>query len=410
VDSPAPKPPPSQLTDPPAGVIGLLIAMSMIGPLSMHIVVPSVPGLARTFAADPSVVQLTVSLYITGLAVSQLVMGSLSDRFGRRPVLIAGLGLTALSAVAAAFSTGITWLIVTRVLQSFGASSGLVLGRAIIRDLYSRDRAAAMMGWVTMAMAVAPMLSPLAGGLLDTAFGWRSIFIAAAAAGAIVLTWVWLALPETRPEHVSRGGLVQFLQDARFLLGSRRFLGYALMGALGTAPHYSFLGAGPHIVVEIMGLSSATYGAWFMIVAFGYLVGNFGTARLSARLGVNTVIGVGIAIMWFGMVLWFALMFALPQAGPWALFLPQFFLSVGSGFLLPNGIAGAVSVRPQAAGTASGLTGFMQQGLGAIMAQLLGSLITGATSAMPVAITVLGLCIAIAIVYLAWVRPRDLKA
>jgi DHA1 family bicyclomycin/chloramphenicol resistance-like MFS transporter len=147
-----------------------------------------------------------------------------------------------------------------------------------------------------------------------------------------------------------------------------------------------------------------------MIVAFGYLVGNFGTARLSARLGVNTVIGVGIAIMWFGMALWFALMFALPQAGPWALFLPQFFLSVGSGFLLPNGIAGAVSVRPQAAGTASGLTGFMQQGLGAIMAQLLGSLITGATSAMPVAITVLGLCIAIAIVYLAWVRPRDLKA
>jgi DHA1 family bicyclomycin/chloramphenicol resistance-like MFS transporter len=409
VDNPSPKPQPPKPTDisQPASLIVLLVAMSMIGPLSMHIIVPAVPGLAKQFQADPASVQLTVSLYIMGIAISQLVMGSLSDRFGRRPVLIAGLGLTMLSSIAALFATGILWLIVARILQSLGASAGLVLGRAIIRDLYPRERAAAMMAWVTMAMAVAPMLTPLAGGVLDTAFGWHSIFIAVATASAAVLVWVWFALPETRPEHTSSGGLTQFMADSKFLLTDRSFLGFVLMAALGTATHFAFLGAGPHIVVDIMGYSSATYGAWFILVAFGYLIGNFITARLATRYGIHAIIAAGIAAMWAGVLLSIALLLLYPQAGPWSLFLPQFILSLSSGLMMPNGIAGAISVRPQAAGTASGLVGFIQQGMGAVMAQLMGTLIAGATNAMPISLTALAIGIISVIVYFAWVRPRD---
>src|ERR1700738_3363108 len=160
----------------PRRVLILLIAVTAIGPMALNILTPAVPGLVATFGTDPAAVQLTLSLYLFGLAASQLVMGPLSDRFGRRPVVLAGLTLAAVSSVAALAATSIEALIVARIIQAIGASTGVVVGRAIIRDLYDRDRAAAMIGWVAAATVVAPMLAPMIGGFLDTALGWQAIF------------------------------------------------------------------------------------------------------------------------------------------------------------------------------------------------------------------------------------------
>ena len=409
MSNPPPTTSPASQGTTPFRLIALLIAMSMIGPMATHIVVPAVPGLVQKFATDAGTAQLTVSLFLMGLAISQLFLGPLSDRFGRRPVILAGISITTLAGAAASFAPTIGWLVALRTLQSCGASSGLVLGRAMIRDLYGRERAASMMAWVTMAMATAPMISPLIGGLLDTAFGWQSIFIAITAASFGVLIWIYFALPAPRPERVESVGTAQLFRDARALFASRSFIGYVMMAALGTGTHFAFLGAAPHLVISMMGLSSATYGAWFVIVAGGYVIGNFCTARLTIRFGINRIIVAGIVTMWTGALLGVALLLLYPNGGPAILFIPQFILSISSGLMLPNAIAGAVSVRPEAAGTASGLTGFLQQGSGAIVAQIMSYVVADATSGMPVALAILGMAIVTVISFLVWVRPRERK-
>ena len=216
------RPNPRQASDrrpAPFGLIVLLMAMSAIGPVSLNILVPATPGLAVLFDTSVETVQLTLSLYLFGLAVSQLLLGPLSDRFGRKPVLLAGLFITAVASVAAIFSTSIGMLIVLRTLQALGASSGLVIGRAIIRDLYTRDRAAAMIGLVTTVMVLAPMAAPLIGGILDTAFR-LGIHLRPDRRDGRQRCWSGpiSTLPETRPDHITGGGLRFILRESRELL------------------------------------------------------------------------------------------------------------------------------------------------------------------------------------------------
>src|SRR6185437_8227811 len=164
--------------------------------------------------------------------------------------------------------------------QAIGASTGIVIGRAIIRDLYERERAAAMIGLVTTAMVIAPMISPLIGGILDTAFGWEAIFLFISTFSAAVLLWAALVLPETRPASVANApGML--VEHWRALIGSAKFHGYVLCGALGSAPFFTFLGGGPHVVVTLMGRTSAEYGMWFAVTSLGYMSGNFTASRLS---------------------------------------------------------------------------------------------------------------------------------
>lgn len=392
-------------TPTPWRLIALLIVVSAVGPLSLNILMPAVPGLAATFATDAGVVQLTLTLYLVGLAVSQLVLGPLSDRFGRRPVMIAGLAVTVVASFAALAAASIGGLIVARTVQALGASTGLVIGRAIIRDLFARDRAAAMIGWVTMAMVVSPMIAPLIGGVLDTAYGWQATFAFVGAFAALALVWTMLGLPETRAVQAGGGGLVRFLEETATLVVDRTFVGYALCASFASAMFFAFLGGAPHVVVTLMGRSSAEYGIWFAIGAFGYMAGNYVTARWSTRLGVDTMVWWGAAS---GLVGGLAMVpFALvPQWGPATIFVPQMLIALANGVLLPNAIAGAVSVRPRAAGAASGITGFLQMGVGALAAQLVGTVLTGAATALPMGI-VMGGCGLIAFLsYLLLVRRR----
>ncbi len=388
-------------------LLALLIAMTAIGPLSLNIIVPAVPHLAVTLAAHVSTVQLTVSLYLLVLAFSQLVLGPLSDRFGRRPVVLAGLALTAITSFAAIAASSITGLIIARSLQALGASTGLVVGRAIIRDLYHRDRAASMIASVTMAVIIAPMIAPLLGGVLDTALGWQSIFVFVALASLAVLAWAALALPETMVPH-PEARPIRFMPEIRALGTDRRFVGYVLCGALGTAPFFTFLGGGPHIVVTLMGRTSAEYGMWFAVNALGYMAGNFGAWRYSAWYGVDRMIWWGTLVSLLGAALSVALSAFVPDGGPATVFLPQVLISAGNGLLLPNAFAGAVSVRPQSAGAASGMAGFVQMSMGAAAAQFSTTVLAGASSALPLTIVMLAFVIAGVAAYLALVRPRIL--
>ena len=403
MDAQTSSPPTQDKQATPWRLLALLMAMTAIGPATLNILVPALPGLVTRLATDTGTVQLTLSLYLLSLAAAQLLLGPLSDRFGRRPVVLAGLTLNVLASLAAIAASSIGALIAARIVQAVGASTGIVIGRAIIRDLYERERAAAMIGLVTTAMVIAPMVSPLVGGILDTAYGWEAIFMFISLFSAAVLLWALVVLPETRAASVAHARPLLW-DETRALLANAKFHGFVLCGAFGSAPFFTFLGGGPHVVVTLMGRTSAEYGLWFAVTSLGYMSGNFSVSRLSQRFGVDAMIMAGIVFEFIGASLTCALVASQPDAGPAIIFLPQLLISYGNGLLLPNCIAGAVSVRPQAAGTASGMTGFTQMAVGAASTQAISMLLVGASTAMPMAWQMLAVVVATGVAYavLVW--------
>ena len=389
----------------PRALVPLLVVLAAIGPMALNLPLPAVPGLARYFETDPGTIQLTITLYLAGMAVAQLVLGPLSDRYGRRPVILGALAVTAAMSLFAALSASAAMLILARVLQSFGASACQVIGRAIIRDVFDKDRAASMIGWVTMAMVVAPMISPSIGGLMSETIGWRWVFAATAVIAAVTLALAAIRLPETRAV-VSSPTVGQLLRDARDLVRNRMFLGYLLIGALSSVTFFSFVGGAPHATVTLMGQSSTAYGLWFMVNACGYMLGNAVCGRYAARFGSDRLIRWGSVMMLAMALVQFAIALAGWMVHPVWLFLPQAAIAFANGLQLPGAIAGAVSVRPEAAGSASGFVGFSQMGLGALAAQASGTLVGSLMSTVPmVAISVAGAVGAF--LSLALIRRRD---
>jgi MFS transporter, DHA1 family, multidrug resistance protein len=344
----------------------LLVAMTGVAPISLYMLVPALPMLATTFGRDISVAQMTVSLYMVGIACSQIIMGPLSDRFGRRPVLLAGLALMVLASAGCIFAQTLPQLIVARFLQALGGATGMVVSRAIIRDLYSRDRVSSMISLVIAVMMIAQMLSPLTGGLIETAFGWRSIFYLITAASLVITVAIALALPETRRDRSPGSG---FRGDVGSLLTSRAFIGYMLCQVLASQIIFAFAGGGPYIVVTQMGRNSAEYGAWFATTAFAYLIGNLFCVRFAPRHRLEKLIWFGLALQLAGSLLnlgWSVI--GLNQAPIW-LFGTQMIVMFANAFVMSNSAAGAISVRPEAAGTASGAMGFLQMGIGSLVSQ-----------------------------------------
>ncbi len=389
----------------PRALVPLLVVLAAIGPMALNLPLPAVPGLARYFETDPGTIQLTITLYLGGMAVAQLFLGPLSDRYGRRPVILGALAVTAAMSLFAALAASAAMLIVARVLQSFGASAGQVIGRAIIRDVFDKDRAASMIGWVTMAMVVAPMVSPSIGGLMTETIGWRWVFAATAVIAAVTLALAAIRLPETRAV-VSSPTVGQLLRDARDLVRNRMFLGYLLIGALSSVTFFSFVGGAPHATVTLMGQSSTAYGLWFMVNACGYMLGNAVCGRYAARFGSDRLIRWGSVMMLVMTLVQFAIAIGGWMVHPAWLFLPQAAIAFANGLQLPGAIAGAVSVRPEAAGSASGFVGFSQMGLGALAAQASGTLVGSLMSTVPmVAISLVGAVGAL--LSLALIRRRD---
>jgi len=344
----------------------LLVAMTGVAPISLYMLVPALPVLAKNFQSDVSIAQMTVSLYMVGIACSQILMGPLSDRFGRRPVLLAGLGLMVVASAACIFAQSLPQLIVARFFQALGGASGMVVSRAIIRDLYRRERISSMISLVIAVMMIAQMLSPLTGGLLETAFGWRAIFYVITAASLVISVAIALALPETRRVRLASAS---FRAAVGSLLSSRAFIGYVLCQVLASQIVFTFAGAGPYIVVTHMGRTGAEYGAWFATTGFAYLIGNLFCVRFSPRYQLEKLIWFGLALQLFGSLL--NLVWGLTginQMPAW-LFGTQMIVMFANAFVMSNSAAGAISVRPDAAGTASGAMGFLQMGLGALLSQ-----------------------------------------
>ncbi|MDE2379032.1 multidrug effflux MFS transporter [Bradyrhizobium sp.] len=366
----------------------LLVAMTGVAPISLYMLVPALPVLATTFGRDISVAQMTVSLFMVGIACSQLIMGPLSDRFGRRPVLLAGLTLMVAASAACIFAETLPQLIAARFFQALGGATGMVVSRAIIRDLYERERVASMISLVIAVMMIAQMLSPLTGGLLETAFGWRAIFYAITAGSLAVAAGIALALPETRRDRAPGSG---FRGDFGSLVRNRAFVGYVLCQVLASQIIFTFAGGGPYIVVTQMGRTSAEYGAWFATTAFAYLVGNLLCVRFAPRHSLERLIWFGLAAQLGGSLLNLALSITGLNAAPGWLFGTQMIVMVGNAFVMANSAAGAISVRPEAAGTASGAMGFLQQGIGALLSQFGAYLGGHSTTTLPLTSAILGI-------------------
>jgi DHA1 family bicyclomycin/chloramphenicol resistance-like MFS transporter len=267
-----------------------------------------------------------------------------------------------------------------RVLQGAGGCAGIVLGRAIIRDGYDRERAAAMMGYVAMGFAVAPLIGPAIGGFVDDHFGWRASFGLLCALGGLATIAAFIYLPETNraaaPEQ-KRAGL---LESFAVLIKVPAFLAYASASALATAVFFAFLGGTPFVASSILKLSGTEYGAYFGLAAFGYLIGNFLTARFTARFGIARVIIIG-GFVGFAAAVLMAVAFAFGHITTFTLFAPIFIVGISNGLILPNAIAGGVSVRPDLAGAAAGLSGSLQIGVGAIATVVIGWAVAATESA-----------------------------
>ena len=345
----------------------LLVVMTGVAPISLYILVPALPVLAKTFDSPIPLAQMTVSLYMVGIACSQLVMGPLSDKFGRRPVLLAGISLMVAASAACVLAESLPQLIAARFFQALGGATGMVVSRAIIRDLYARDQIGAKISLVIAVMMIAQMLSPLTGGLLEIAFGWRAIFYAITAASLLTVIGIALLLPETRRLRAAGNG---FRGDVGSLFTSRAFIGYMLCQVLASQIIFAFAGGGPYIVVTQMGRNSAEYGAWFATTGFAFLIGNVFCVRFGPRHSLERLIWFGLALQLTGSLLNLVWSITGINQMPLWLFGTQMIVMVANAFVMSNSAAGAISVRPDAAGTASGAMGFLQQGIGALVSQL----------------------------------------
>src|SRR3954463_3714073 len=344
----------------------MLVAMTGVAPISLYMLVPALPVLATTFGSDIQVAQMTVSLFMVGIACSQLIMGPLSDRFGRRPVLLAGLTLMVAASIGCSLAQTLPQLIAARFLQALGGATGMGGSRAIIRGLYSRDRISTMISLVIGVMMTAQMLSALVGGLLETAFGWRAIFYFITVASISVAVLIALALPETRRD---RGMSSSFRGDVGKLVRDRAFLGYMLCQVLASQIIFTFAGGGPYIVVTQMGRTTAEYGAWFATTGFAYLIGNLFCVRFAPRHSLERLIWFGLALQFAGALLNLIWGLAGLNLTPSWLFGTQMLVMFANAFVMSNSAAGAISVRPEAAGTASGAMGFLQMGIGSLFSQ-----------------------------------------
>ncbi len=285
----------------PAGPVerpsyAILIAMSAVGPLALNIFMPSMPGLQHEFGVAYGVVQLTLTLYLIGMAACQLVYGPISDRVGRRPMLLGGLAVFVFASLLAATAPSIEFLIAARLLQALGGAAGIVLARAMVRDVFDRETSASVISYITMAFVVAPMVAPALGGLLDAQFGWRSSFWLLTVLGAVVLAASWRFLPETHVNRAGTAGGMGLITGAAHLFRLPRFRGYTLTLAFTSAVFFAFLGGAPHIMMDVLGRTPVEYGLWFVMISAGYMLGNFLSGRFTRRIGLDRMIGLGCTV------------------------------------------------------------------------------------------------------------------
>ena len=380
--------PPATRHAPPLVLLALVTA---IAPAALHMLVPALPLLAVVFEASAGAVQLVLTLFLAGIAIGQLVYGPVSDRYGRRPVLLAGLALFLTGTLLCGFAGSLPVLILGRTFEALGGCAGMVLGRAIVRDVYDRERAAGALATIMMVMSLAPSLSPAIGAYLAEWGGWRADFVLLGVVGAAILILTAAKLEETHaPARVNFVGMIGSLL---MLLRSPAFLSFAFATSFTSASWFAFLAAAPYLLAEQLHEPPSTYGLMILLPMAGYILGNAGVVRLSVLLGSARLFIAGLALSLASGVM--LAVWCLAGLTPWALFVPMAISSVGNGMSQPPGVAAGLSVYPRIAGAASGLLGFMQMMIAALGTLLVGLLPRDSVLAT---VAVVGIALALALV------------
>ena len=387
--------------------IGTLILMSGLSAMVMNVFLPSLNSMVGYFDTEYWVMQMSVTVYLAASAVLQLIIGPLSDKYGRRPVLLWGVCLFMLATLGCIYSPDAGTFLIFRTLQAVMAT-GMVLSRAAVRDMYDQDKAASMIGYVTMGMALVPMIAPVIGGALDELYDWRASFWLLFVLGMTTFAICWRDMGETaRSSGLTIG---QQFREYPELLRAVRFWGYALTATFASGAFFAYLGGSAFVGSEVFGLSPFELGLYFGVPSFGYALGNFFTGRFAAKLGIgpllligtiSTVVGLGISLV----------VSLAGYSSALSFFGFMTFVGIGNGMVIPNATAGMLSVRPHLAGTASGLGGAIMVGGGAALGALAGFLLTPESRELPLQwIMFLSSAAAVVTIVLTLRREARLKA
>lgn len=351
-----------------------LFAATGLALLQISIYVPSMPGIAQYFGVPIGAIQLTVTVYAIGYAVGNLLWGPVSDRYGRRPALVSGSVICLVASAFCVVAPDLNSLFLGRAAQAVGASSIVVVGRAMIRDVFDRLGTARAMSLLATSSNVVPVLAPLLGGYLEIWFGWRASFIVIAGFAVFITAIVWWTLPETHFDRRSDANLLHSMMSgyAR-LLREPRFIGYGLTNMNGGISFYAFLSLAPAIIITVGGVSPDHFAYYSAMMPGGFMLGTYLNSRLVTRFGIERLLLVGGVL---GLASGLVLIVSAPGGSPLAIVVPLLLAGMGNGFVMPNGSAGAVSVIPSLAGAAAGLSSFCQM--------IVAALATGTLSTVPI--------------------------
>lgn len=356
-----------------APLLMLITAFLMMQPLSTDLYLASLPSLASGFNVPASTVQLTLSLFVIGFGGAQLIIGPLSDRFGRRPVLLSGLALYVAATILCGLAPTIEILIAGRFLQALGCCSAVMIARAIVRDAYDPEQSVGVIAKASTWLSLAPIFGPIIGSYLQVAFGWRAAFAALGIFSAFVMAVTFFKLPETNihknPQATALRGL---LANYRAVLGSREFWAYALPGALSYGSIFSFISGSSFVLIQVLGVPTAWFGFCFAFGVTGYLTGTIVCRRLQPRLGTMPTFYFGTALSLVAGVIFLATVTA--GIAHWALILAVMFVTMcAHGINFPIAQSGSVSPFPRQAGTAAGLMGALYMTVAFVVGTIVGA-------------------------------------
>jgi len=379
-------PTPSSAARPSVAFALALASISFIGPLAVHLFMPAIPAVKAALGLSDALAQLTFSIALFTMAFATLVYGSLSDRFGRRPVLLSGLVLFLIGSAVSAAAHSIAALVLGRFIQAIGAGCGVTLVRAIAQDVYGRDRLVKAIAYLTMAYTIGPMIAPMVAGVLIDAFGWRSVFGFALGAGSLIALNAYRAVFESRPPPAAPAGRAgsAVWRDYLELFRHLRFTAFVLQSGFSTASFLTTASAAASLLKDLLHRPSAEFGIYFLLFPFGFLFGNFITSRIGNRAANETMVLVGSLVSLAAVATQSSLLIG-GVVTPLTLFAPGFFITMAQGLSLSYAQSGAMATNPKLAGTAAGIGVFMQNFVGAAFAQLYGLLADG--TVMPLAAT-----------------------
>jgi DHA1 family bicyclomycin/chloramphenicol resistance-like MFS transporter len=361
-----------------------LASISLIGPLAVHLFLPVIPAIKASLGLSTAMAQLTFSIALFGMAFATLVYGSLSERYGLRPVLLFGLGLFLLGSTISLIAETVSLIVVGRLVQAIGAGCGVTLVRTIARDAYGPEHLIKAIAYLTMFYTMGPMISPVVGGILVDAFGWRSTFAFAVLVGAVVTAGAYFVIYETRPATALANADRNILQDYRKLFSSLRFTAFVLQSGFSTGAFITIASGSSVLMKEFLHRPATEFGAYFIMFPAGFLCGNFISTRLSGRVPTGHMVLAGGVLLAITVAVQSSLLIS-GHVSPLVIFIPGFFITLAQGISLPYAQAGAIETVPRLAGTASGIGVFCQYFCGAFFAQIFGLLSNG--TPLPMAAT-----------------------